>query len=99
VSVGRHRTGPVARVLLAMIRAYGRFVSPLLGRNCRYLPTCSAYAHEAIEVHGGLRGTWLALRRLGRCHPFHDGGFDPVPPLVDHRSGRSGPSQSGSLAA
>ena len=62
------------------IRGYKRGVSPLLGRNCRYLPTCSTYAEEAVTSHGLLRGGWLALRRLGRCHPFREGGYDPVPP-------------------
>ena len=70
---------PVARVLLAVIGCYRRFVSPLLGRRCRFLPTCSAYAAEAVAVHGAVRGSWLAVRRIGRCHPFHPGGHDPVP--------------------
>ena len=66
--------------LLLAIRAYRRFVSPLLGNNCRYQPTCSAYAMEAIDRHGSIKGSWLAIRRLGRCHPFREGGFAPVPP-------------------
>ena len=71
---------PLARVLLAVIRGYQRVVSPLLGPRCRFAPSCSAYAAEAITVHGPGRGSWLALRRIGRCHPFHPGGHDPVPP-------------------
>lgn len=62
-----------------LLRGYQRFVSPLLGPRCRYLPTCSEYACEAIGEHGALAGSWLTLRRLARCHPFHAGGYDPVP--------------------
>jgi putative membrane protein insertion efficiency factor len=69
-------------VLLAMIRVYRTWISPALPPSCRYTPSCSAYAVEAIEVHGAARGSWLALRRLLRCHPFHAGGHDPVPPAV-----------------
>lgn len=65
-------------VCLALIRLYQWCLSPLLPPSCRFYPTCSQYAFEAIERHGVLRGGWLALRRLGRCHPFHPGGFDPV---------------------
>lgn len=68
----------VKSVCLALIRLYQRCLSPLLPPSCRFYPTCSQYAFEAIERHGVLRGGWLALRRLGRCHPFHPGGFDPV---------------------
>ena len=67
------------RVLLALIRAYRRFVSPLFRPHCRFHPTCSAYALEAITVHGAARGTLLALRRIARCHPWNAGGLDPVP--------------------
>lgn len=69
----------VKKVLLGVIRLYQYLISPLLGPHCRFHPTCSSYAVEAIERHGAFRGSWLALRRLGRCHPFHPGGFDPVP--------------------
>ena len=72
------RRSPLAAVLLLLIRTY-RAV-PKRGGTCRFHPSCSAYAVEAVETHGGLRGAWLAARRLGRCHPFHPGGFDPVPP-------------------
>lgn len=66
-------------LMLAAIRGYQRFISPLLGPRCRFLPTCSAYAAEAIDVHGPLCGSWLALKRILRCHPLHPGGYDPVP--------------------
>ncbi len=68
------------RVLLALISAYRLLLSPLLGANCRFYPTCSMYAAEAIQTHGALRGTWLTLKRILKCHPWHPGGFDPVPP-------------------
>ena len=67
------------RVLLGALSAYRYLVRPLLGANCRFYPSCSEYASEAIERHGALRGAWLALRRLSRCHPWHPGGYDPVP--------------------
>lgn len=65
--------------LLALVRGYRYFISPLLGRSCRFYPSCSEYADEALQRHGAWRGTWLALRRVSRCHPWHPGGFDPVP--------------------
>lgn len=67
------------RILLALIRAYRRWISPLKKPCCRFYPTCSAYALEAIEKYGALRGGFLALRRILKCHPFHPGGYDPVP--------------------
>lgn len=70
-----------AWLLITLISGYRRFVSPLLGPRCRFYPSCSAYALEAIQLHGAGRGSWLAVRRLGRCHPFHPGGLDPVPPV------------------
>jgi uncharacterized protein len=69
-----------AWLLTGLISGYRKLISPLLGANCRFYPSCSAYAQEAIRVHGAGRGTWLAARRLSRCHPFHPGGLDPVPP-------------------
>ena len=68
------------RLLLALIAGYRLLLSPLLGPNCRFYPTCSAYAAEAIDTHGVLRGTWLAVKRISKCHPWHPGGVDPVPP-------------------
>jgi len=67
------------QALLAIIRAYRLALSPWWGRQCRFMPTCSEYASEAIERHGSLDGSWLAMRRIGRCHPWCDGGYDPVP--------------------
>ena len=67
------------RMLLAALAAYRYLFRPLLGANCRFYPSCSDYASEAIEQHGALRGTLLALGRVSRCHPWHPGGFDPVP--------------------
>ncbi|MDN5864460.1 MAG: membrane protein insertion efficiency factor YidD [Gammaproteobacteria bacterium] len=66
--------------LVLLIRAYRVLLSPWLGAHCRYQPTCSAYAIAAIETHGVARGTLLAIARITRCHPFHAGGYDPVPP-------------------
>lgn len=68
-----------ARALIGMIAIYRRFVSPMLGPRCRFYPSCSCYASDALRLHGAARGSWLAARRVLRCHPFHPGGFDPVP--------------------
>ncbi|MBI5329316.1 MAG: membrane protein insertion efficiency factor YidD [Betaproteobacteria bacterium] len=68
------------RALIALIRFYRFFLSPFMGNQCRFTPTCSHYAREAVETHGALKGSWLAVRRIGRCHPWHAGGCDPVPP-------------------
>lgn len=69
----------MARLLVLCVRGYQVVLSPIFGGQCRYFPTCSAYAIEAIERHGAGRGAWMAVRRIGRCHPFRPGGFDPVP--------------------
>jgi putative membrane protein insertion efficiency factor len=80
-------------LLRGLIRSYQLFISPMLGPSCRYLPSCSDYAAEAIERHGALMGTWLALKRLARCHPWGGHGYDPVPerrrsePLIGCRHG------------
>ena len=81
-------------VLKALLRVYRYGVSPLLGPRCRFYPSCSCYAEEAIDTHGALRGSWLTLRRLLRCHPFHPGGYDPVPPHVE-RADRLKPVRHG----
>ena len=72
------------RLLLALIRFYQRGLSPVLGARCRFEPTCSQYAYEAIAVRGSARGVWLALKRLSRCRPGHPGGYDPVPERCGH---------------
>ena len=70
----------LARLLAVPVHGYRLFLSPWLGANCRYQPTCSAYALEALEIHGAARGGWLALRRILRCHPWGGSGHDPVRP-------------------
>jgi uncharacterized protein len=69
----------IRAILLGLLAAYRRFVSPLLPPACRFHPTCSAYAAEAVRRHGALKGSFLTVKRLGRCHPFCEGGVDPVP--------------------
>ncbi len=66
-------------LLLALLRGYQYAIRPALGANCRFYPSCSDYAREALERHGVARGSWLALKRILRCHPYHPGGYDPVP--------------------
>ena len=71
-----------ALAMMGMIRLYQRAVSPTLGRNCRFSPTCSTYAYTSLQRHGLIRGSWLALRRLARCQPLVEGGYDPVPERI-----------------
>lgn len=78
----------MTRVLLLLVRGYQVAISPLLGPRCRFYPSCSTYAVQALQAHGALRGSWLAVRRLGRCHPWNPGGVDHVPT----GGGRSSPS-------
>ena len=85
---------PLARLLSLPVHGYRLLISPWLGRNCRFAPSCSAYALEALETHGALRGGWLALRRISSCHPWGGEGYDPVPPKGacghDHGGGGGG---------
>jgi putative membrane protein insertion efficiency factor len=92
---------PVRGALLAAVRFYSRAISPALPARCRFYPTCSAYAAEAIERHGAARGTWLALRRLIKCAPWHPGGVDLVPEPATrrrHTRGTEGTGRSSSTA-
>jgi len=79
----------IKRIIVLPIKFYRRWLSPLKPPACRFYPTCSQYALEAIETHGAARGLWLSVKRICKCHPFHPGGFDPVPPPRG-RNGRSG---------
>ncbi len=70
------------KILILLIKGYRKFISPLFPPSCRFQPTCSQYTLEAIEKFGALQGSWLGLKRILRCHPFHPGGYDPVPPTL-----------------
>lgn len=72
------------RVLIIAVRVYRYAISPFMAPCCRFHPSCSTYALEAIERHGALKGTWYSIRRIGRCHPFNPGGYDPVPGTTEH---------------
>ncbi|WP_444815545.1 membrane protein insertion efficiency factor YidD [Stutzerimonas frequens] len=76
------------KLAIASIKVYQYAISPMMASHCRFYPSCSCYALEAIETHGLLLGSWLSLRRLGRCHPWNPGGYDPVPP---HNTSNSSP--------
>lgn len=69
----------MSRILIALIKMYQYLISPMLGSNCRFMPSCSEYAHESIAEKGVVKGLFLSAKRLGRCHPWCDGGYDPVP--------------------
>lgn len=71
---------PISWLIIKLVRFYQLFISPIIGPRCRFYPTCSHYTIEAIQVHGILKGGWLAIKRIGRCHPGNPGGVDPVPP-------------------
>ncbi len=76
----------IKRFLLLLIKGYKVLLSPILGNNCRFTPTCSTYMYESIEVHGVIKGIYLGTRRLLKCHPFHPGGYDPVPMKFEVKS-------------
>ena len=73
------------KILLLIIRGYQLILSPMLGSNCRYYPTCSCYTHTAIEKYGAIKGSWLGIKRISRCHPWAEGGIDPVPGTEETR--------------
>ncbi|AYR19149.1 membrane protein insertion efficiency factor YidD [Alcaligenes faecalis] len=83
----------LASALILLVRGYQLFISPLLGPRCRFYPTCSQYAIQALQTYGPLKGSWLAARRIVRCHPWHPGGHDPVPARGDQ--GSQTPKHSG----
>jgi putative membrane protein insertion efficiency factor len=83
----------MTRLLLLLVRGYQLFISPLLGPRCRFYPSCSAYAVTALQTHGALRGSWLAVRRLGRCHPWNPGGVDHGPPARSSRHADAAPGR------
>ena len=70
----------IRKIFIGIIQLYRLIISPLFPPSCRFHPSCSVYAQEAIEVHGVFKGIWLGLKRISKCHPFHKGGYDPVPP-------------------
>ena len=84
------RSALATRTLLMAIRVYQLLLSPLFAGHCRFMPSCSHYAAEAVRRHGALRGSWLALCRIARCHPLARAGYDPVPETPPHRAGRGG---------
>jgi uncharacterized protein len=89
------RYDPVRWLLLGLLRGYRLAISPLYGQVCRYHPSCSAYALDAVTTHGSLRGSWLTTRRLLRCHPWAAGGYDPVPPRL--KAGETSQAPAGTV--
>jgi hypothetical protein len=85
----------MTKLLRFLLRAYQLMISPLLGPRCRFYPSCSNYALEALQVHGAGKGSWLAAKRVCRCHPFNDGGFDPVPPAAPNDKNSSSTTACG----
>jgi putative membrane protein insertion efficiency factor len=75
---------PVKWLVLSLIRFYQKLISPMLPPACRFEPTCSHYTYEAIQVHGVVKGGWMGIKRISRCHPFNPGGYDPVPPKKEN---------------
>lgn len=69
----------MTRILLFLVKAYQYLISPMLGPSCRFTPTCSEYTMQALKKYGAFKGVWMSMKRIGRCHPWHDGGFDPLP--------------------
>lgn len=76
----------LSKFLIGLVNIYRYLISPIIGPRCRFYPTCSTYMIEAIQLHGPIKGTWLGLKRLGRCHPYNEGGYDPVPGACGHQS-------------
>lgn len=72
------------KILIKLIRGYQLFISPMIGPRCRFVPTCSCYGIEALKVHGLLKGSWLTVKRVLKCHPLNEGGYDPVPPKINN---------------
>ena len=77
------------RIILLLIKSYQKFISPFLGKNCRFIPTCSSYTYEAIEIHGIIKGVYLGVKRIIKCHPYNQGGYDPVPPKKNKKRGEN----------
>jgi len=90
------RWNPLYWLMYLIIRFYQLFISPLLGPRCRFYPSCSSYTIEALQTHGILKGSWLAIKRISRCHPGNPGGVDPVPPCCCHKPDKAKEEENGS---